>query len=240
MPLTGSLALISLLTATLSLAFAQDVPPRHPRYPRYPLYSHRRRYVTVAPTLAPYKPPSSICPRPFSAGELCAGAPGRDFVPDCGCEDGAACTGPPGAVGYGRTCQGLAVETKVTVAAAATTTSIAHAQMPRNSYAAAAADTTAEKLKGRFLELFEEFYVLLAGLAKQEAVDDVDDEDDEDLSVSGNVVHGMCHAVGARCMGAEGFPYVEFGDGCCEDRSECIDEDEVYGFKCSTPAPAGY
>jgi hypothetical protein len=48
------------------------------------------------------------CKTPYQPGELCAGAPGKPYVPWCGCADSYGtryeCIGPAGYEGYGTTC----------------------------------------------------------------------------------------------------------------------------------------
>lgn len=62
--------------------------------------------VSVAPTVStgilPLADPD--CSGPHGLGEICIGAEGYDHVAWCGCADGLACIGPPGAEGYGVTC----------------------------------------------------------------------------------------------------------------------------------------
>lgn len=43
-----------------------------------------------------------------------------------------------------------------------------------------------------------------------------------------DVSYGVCHKTGFKCKGEKGYPYFEYGDGCCSKYDECI-VDKEYG-----------
>lgn len=51
-------------------------------------------------------------------------------------------------------------------------------------------------------------------------------------------VGDQCYGVGERCQGEPLFPYVPYQMGCCEEGSECVDDNAEYGKQCSDPASA--